>query len=233
MKKHFVLIALAFISYEFLDGGRIQAQHLLTPSNTLNKYQEFNTLTYDSIHIRNNSQDTLFLSWELLQYDSANLSYIDFCSSGNCWLGVPQTGSFPPIPPASFGWAGVHFWTGDIEATASARIWLYKSDSSAIGDTLSYYLHAVSANGFEPNLNQQIGLKIYPNPCINKVFVSSEANAILNNVYLINCLGETVFSQSYTTSSTEIWLDKLPKGVYFIGIRSGESSFCKKIILSD
>lgn len=219
------------IVFNLLNSSSGHTQYVLTPSKTINKYQAFNNLSYDSIHIRNVSTDTLYLNWELLQYDSADGSYIEFCSSGNCWLGVPQSGSFPPIPPSGFGWAGVHFWTGNTSTIAIAKIWLYKRDSIQIGDTLSYYLHGDDGSGVDELYTDKDFFTVYPNPSIGKIHVSFQAEDCDGTISVLNSLGEIVFNQFYQCTDIDIPSSKMNKGIYFVVFENGKRNYCKKIVL--
>ena len=147
------------------------AQTAYSPSVTLIKNQFSDTMTYDSIHITNNSPDTLHLNWELITNDTAAGSFFDFCSSGNCWAGIPNSGSFPPIEPGGFGWAGAHFWTGSMVAVCKAIIRIYDKDHPSASDTITFILNTV-ANGVH-NLNSlNNSISVYPDPASDFIFIT-------------------------------------------------------------
>lgn len=233
MRKSRTFTIYFLLVFTLLYTSNSKAQYSFSPSKTLIKNQSFNSLSYDSIHIANNSSDTLFLNWELLQYDTLGGSYIEFCSSGNCWLGIPATGSFPAIEPGGFGWAGVHFWTASLTVTCTAKIYIYKEHSLTNGDTLTYILNALHGNGIEKNDQLKNSITVYPNPASDKVSILFENNKAEEiPVSLYNILGEIVYSTSCNKSFIEIPLESISKGIYFIKISSGNGDYVKKIVVS-
>lgn len=230
IRKNFFNCLLLVIA--FLFASNVNAQYVLTPSKTLTKYQNFNELTYDSIHIANTSPDTLYMQWQLIQYDTTGGSYLDFCSSGNCWLWVPATGSFPPIAPGKFGWAGVHYWTGNVTATCTTKIWLYKQGSFANGDTITYILHAVNNNSVDENVEVDNLFEVYPNPASDKITIKIANNSFLQKkISLYNIIGEVVYTSILKNTYTDIPLNELGEGMYFLNILSENKTYTKKIVV--
>ncbi|MFZ4398419.1 MAG: T9SS type A sorting domain-containing protein [Bacteroidales bacterium] len=233
MNKNKTSISFFLLVIALLFTSISKAQFTFSPSTTIVNYQILNELSYDSIHIANNSADTLKMKWELLEYDTVGGSYFDFCSTGNCWLAIPASGSFPPIKPGGFGYAGVHLWTGNVVADCSARIWVYKEGNYTAGDTLTYILHAIKGNGIENNNESDNSITVYPNPVSDKVIISlsfnlsEEASLTINNI-----LGEIIFSKTGLTTFTEISLDNISEGLYFLNVISKNKKYVRKIVVS-
>jgi hypothetical protein len=206
-----------------------KAQYSFSPSKTLIKNQTFNNLTYDSIHIANNSSDTLHLSWQKIQFDSIGGTYVDFCASGECYLGIPVSGSFPPIKPGGFGYAGVHLWTGSQPSNCIARIWVYKAGDIAHGDTLTYILHAIPGSGTEIIKDNELTFSLYPNPASEKIYIQTNINNGKDiKISIYNILGEVIYSNSASNTSFNIPLDNISKGIYFLQLESGNKTLVKK-----
>jgi hypothetical protein len=75
------------------------------------------------------------------------------------------------------------------------------------------------------------GLKIYPNPAKNKIFIENRKH-FLEEVYMVNVLGETVRAiKPITATQTEINIADLPQGVYFIKVRAQNHFSTHKIIV--
>jgi hypothetical protein len=233
MNKNKTIIPYFLLLVALLIANISKAQYSFSPSTTIVKYQKLNELSYDSIHIANNSTDTLNLKWELLEYDTVGGSYFDFCSTGNCWLAIPSSGSFPPIKPGGFGYAGVHIWTGNIVADCKARIWVYKEGNYTVGDTLTYILHAINGTGIKDYSESDDSFTVYPNPVSDKVIISSTFNKP-EEVKLIICniLGEVIFSKTGLTALSEISLDNFAEGLYFLNIISNNKKYVNKIVVS-
>ncbi len=75
---------------------------------------------------------------------------------------------------------------------------------------------------------EDLGIKIYPNPVINKLTVElSEHIQLVGNMKLINMQGQTILSLNATSSMLPI----LPKGFYFLRINTNQGLIVKKIIV--
>jgi hypothetical protein len=219
--------------FTFVNVFNSMSQYSYSPSTTLMRNQNYNLVKYDSIHIANNSGAMLSLKWKLIQYDTAGGTYIDFCSSGNCWLGFPDTGSFAPIYPGGFGWAGVHLWTGNSNGNSTAKIWVYKEGFPLTGDTLTFILYAMHGSGIENNNNEKHSVNVFPNPTTDKITIRIKGNISQEaQLSLYNTIGELI-STTYTfKNAIEIPLNNVNNGIYFLNIRTGNSNIVKKIIVS-
>jgi hypothetical protein len=226
MKRPKLFLTLCFVVCCLLSGIRAEAQYSFSPSTLLEKYQPYNMLSYDSIHIANLSADTLHLNWTLLSYDSTAATYLDFCSSGVCFLGFPATGIFPPIVPGGFGYAGAHFWTGIVNATATAKIWVYPQGNVANGDTLTFLLHSQHGSGIEDNGATTESVTLFPNPVNNTLHLSGQAPFTQAKVY--DAQGRCLLTTLLSTSAIDI--STLPRGMYFVQLGSANGSLVKKFI---
>ena len=232
MKKFYTYISYSLFAFALFYAIEGRAQYTFSPSTTLIKYQARNSLTYDSIHIANNSADTLFMKWELLQNDTMGGCYFDFCSSGECWLGIPATGSFAGIKPGGFGWAGVHLWTGNLEVTSTARIYIYKDGYYSTGDTLTYILHSVNGNGIDKKYETDDIITVYPIPASNNLNITIDnKNSVEIPISLYNILGERVYTTKNSKNNLVIPLDKISDGVYFLTIKTDNRNYTKKIVI--
>lgn len=202
------------------------SQYSFSPSATLIKNQDLNTMTYDSIHILNTSSDTINLNWKLITNDTLYNTFFDFCSSGNCWIGIPDSGGFPPIEPGGFGYAGMHFWTGNTPTTATAKIWVYEKGNPTVGDTLTYILTAQTLGVHENSLNDVFS--IGPNPSKGIVAITCKKYKA-ERIFLYNSTGDLLQTFSPTLS---LDLSSFPNGSYFIRVISSAGITSKRILLS-
>ncbi|MCX6232102.1 MAG: T9SS type A sorting domain-containing protein [Bacteroidetes bacterium] len=233
MKKTYLLLRFLLPAFILLLAMQSRAQYVFTPSRTLINYQNYNSLTYDSIHIANNGTDTLKLKWALLSLDTTGGTYFDFCSSGNCWLGVPAAGSFPPIVPGGWGYAGMHLWTGNTLAMSIARIWVYREGNYAVGDTLSFILFAEHQTAVKNNTAANDIITLYPMPASDKVIISiAFATAADSKISIYNSLGGLVFSKTYPEKTIEIPLAQYKEGLYFVSLESGKQQYIKKLLIA-
>jgi len=83
--------------------------------------------------------------------------------------------------------------------------------------------------------NEAVGVTVYPNPSINMVTLSHPSNAYQSFVRIVNSNGKNVLQQlvKANVSKTEINIQQLPKGMYFIQFENDDkqiqvTSFIKK-----
>jgi len=88
--------------------------------------------------------------------------------------------------------------------------------------------------GFEKPKNELSSIRVYPNPFSNNISISG--NILYETkieIHITDISGRNLFVEQLNTSSNfkrNIDLQNLPKGLYFITIRSNNSSITKKII---
>ncbi|MEI6696119.1 MAG: T9SS type A sorting domain-containing protein [Bacteroidota bacterium] len=233
MKNKITSVLFFLFVFACFYANESKAQYSFSPSTTIVKYQNRNSLSYDSIHIANNSNDTLRLHWKLILNDTMGGSYFDFCSTGNCWLGIPASGSFPAIKPGGFGYAGAHFWTANLAVTSTAKIFIYKEGFPTIGDTLTYILHTVNGSGIDTKDEAENLISVYPNPASDRIRISCQNTEIgKTTASFCNMNGAVIFTISSLKALTEIPLDNFAEGIYFITVNFGNRKSVKKIIVS-
>ncbi len=118
----------------------------------------------------------------------------------------------------------------------------FKDDAHTTLDTIPnttihggyYYIDDVSvidctATGIA-EINNNLNISITPNPTQNKISITS--NCKINNITLLNTLGEIVLQQQLNESKNKIILDVavLPKGIYFLKCISHKRNAIKKFV---
>lgn len=192
------------------------AQLNYTPSKTFVMYLNKNKLHYDGIMIHNLSNDTIKLKWSLVSIDTIPGSYFDFCASGDCYLGIPATGSFPNMNPLDSGWAKMHFWTGNITGTCKAVLYVYELGNSENGDTLTYYLHVTEPNTVA-EAKTSVVFSVYPNPANNNICIRMPAETIYR-YYVYDITGKEVISEK-GKGNCNVPLGTLVNGLYVLSVK--------------
>jgi hypothetical protein len=81
------------------------------------------------------------------------------------------------------------------------------------------------------NANSLNGVRIYPNPLINKLNINFEMNrSENNNIQITNTLGQTIYSKDTLTQKQEIDLSFLESGIYYLRVEGFNVSKVFKII---
>ncbi|MCX6230134.1 MAG: T9SS type A sorting domain-containing protein [Bacteroidetes bacterium] len=232
MNRNKILIIFFLFAFAMQTSYNSNAQYTITPSDTINVYQDFNLIAYYSVNINNTTSDSLQMHWRTLQYDTTGGTYFDFCASGICYTGFPLTGSFPIIAPGGHGWAGAHFRTGNIPVSVTAKV-LLTEGLSETGDTVTFILHATNTAGLENIKSVENPFSIYPNPVKDKISIKSNSDkAVEIRILLYNILGEIIYDNKGRSSLTEIPVEKIPEGIYLLKIRSGSKDYVKKVVVS-
>ena len=227
MKNLYLSLTILTAGTIFLATPDTYAQFTFSPSTTLLKNQALNSMTYDSISVTNNSTGALSLNWELISADSISGTYFDFCASGNCFVGIPDTGSFPDIAPSQYGYIGMHFWTGSVPVTCIAKVRVYDQNNTAMGDTVTFVLNA-GANGILDHNYTNFQPLIYPNPSNGMIYIEDHENWV-NSTSLFNEQGIMLFSCRNSTNLVD--LTEFPSGIYYLEVITRDGNACQQVIV--
>lgn len=101
------------------------------------------------------------------------------------------------------------------------------------GGGVSVYMHNNPALGFQNISGLQSGFMIAPNPATDQCTIQLRnfSSANKNQLSVMNYLGQTVFSKSFSTERITFNTHNLPAGVYMIHILSSEKSFSGKLVV--
>jgi hypothetical protein len=78
-------------------------------------------------------------------------------------------------------------------------------------------------------ISQQMKLKVYPNPTDNFVIVELDTHKE-TTITILNNLGQAIHTQHSTNNRTQVSLEKLPAGIYYLHIHDGFHSAIQQII---
>lgn len=83
--------------------------------------------------------------------------------------------------------------------------------------------------GLKENSSNTINFNVYPNPAINSINVTLENNKTAESITLINTLGQQLKT---TLNSNEIKVFDIPKGIYYLEVKTGNQIGRKPVIIS-
>ncbi len=160
------------------------------------------TLNFTFFDFRTNPPgDTLFL------YDGA--------SSASPLIGK-YTGNFGP--------------TGLVTSSAGVISIRQKSDgfSNDPGFAVNWSCSLVGVDEVNDLANQ---ILVYPNPAQNVINIQNNAAEQINEVIMFNTIGEMVLSQYVYETKFSIGVNDLPRGIYFLNIKTENQVITKKVII--
>jgi len=238
MKKIITYQSIFLFSFLGLVNNAKSQTYAFSPGKTFIVNQGLNDLWYGGIEWTNNSAQTLVLHWQKIKVDTMGGSYFDMCASGNCYLGIPDSGSYNVYPtlPGQIGWLKMHFWSGSVPAICVAKIYVYEASFPNSGDTLTFILNVNQANGISQNDSDE-KFDVYPNPANENLIIDFTNNNFEQPIELsiINSLGQSVYLKKFNSfSKNNIDVSALANGVYIIQLMNDKKEFLqtKKIIIN-
>jgi OOP family OmpA-OmpF porin len=76
------------------------------------------------------------------------------------------------------------------------------------------------------------GISIYPNPVNDKLVVKSSEFRSKTEIIIYNLIGEKIYDSEIRNAKTEIDVSTLPKGIYFVQLKSEKKTSSQKFIIS-
>ncbi|MBL1279526.1 MAG: T9SS type A sorting domain-containing protein [Fluviicola sp.] len=126
---------------------------------------------------------------------------------------IGTAGGFSPTAQGSLSWS-----IGEIET---------ETYTTVDGQFTTGYQQVYDSTLSVTKVNQEISLRVYPNPCQNTISIEAESLLGRCSVSIIDCQSKIVLEKTiYLESSKKEILDltKLVKGYYFIKIRLIDSN---------
>jgi len=162
------------------------------------------------INIKNNSNRTLDLRWEI---DRANLPAgwsIQICDK-TCHTLEGKTMAFSLAPNETLNNFRVVFNPNGSEGVASVEIQLYEANNRNQTETTANFT-ASSQSHFATKTNPQ---RIYPNPAVEYIMLEDDDN-VVKHLEIFNVMGRKIDEFVVSTSAQKFDVSNLPKGMYMV-----------------
>lgn len=226
MKKF--LLAL-FIVLSGLATAQNKKTYSITPSHVLVDKATLNTKNDFKIYMENLTDDTLILNWQLISKEVVKGWDYSACAYGICYFEIPDSVcTMLPIIPNESGFISFIVDPKEYIGTAKLTYYLYDVKSPSAKDTITFIITAEDLNGIRTDVLAN-AWSMYPNPTSEKVSIKiDQPIAAGSSIAVINIVGQTVYQSSLNSSLTEISVNSLPAGVYFIRYNSGVGNFSAK-----
>lgn len=201
-----------------------------SPDTVEGSYADYE-LAHDYIYVNNNSGVDITINFTLLSNTCvSNGWYNTLCSSYTCYPGVPSSGTLGTIPNGGQGYFAYQCEFDGISGYGEMRIRVYENGNPSNADTLTYLYHAYSTAGLG-NTGGDPDINIYPNPVTD--FINIQLTNVTNSgtITIANAEGKKCLSQKIDDQIGPIDLSNLPKGIYFITIKTSIKEVTKRVII--
>lgn len=122
--------------------------------------------------------------------------------------------------------AGMYGFCGAICFSAPPVLLCYERDGNLLFDNPSYD-NCIEYPLGTTELEQEIGVSIYPNPTADIVTITSKETIDNYSIYSIN--NQLILTKKNNSNFVEVPFVNLPSGVYFVKITTSKGSILKKI----
>ena len=114
----------------------------------------------------------------------------------------------------------------------------YRVRAKLVGGSVSNYSNEACAVAFDVSTSVDVKLsnqvKLYPNPASKNFMISFEGvNICANKAEIINVVGQKVAEQNLSSTTTEMSLQNLKAGLYYVRIQSDKGTIVKKLVIEN
>ncbi|MGB0888454.1 MAG: T9SS type A sorting domain-containing protein [Vicingaceae bacterium] len=159
------------------------------------------------------------MGWTDNSNDEHGFALIHSYSSGGNILGEKKIGENITNSSVNYLYVGTSY---DVTAYAY-KYDMLSAPSNIITDV------AKNTTGINEHLLYKTSLTLYPNPSFG--IVNVKANTMIENIDILNLMGQSVFQEKVMQKNFNTNLNYLPKGIYLINTRFKEGIVTQKLVL--
>ncbi len=231
MKKIYLVFALALIV------APANAQNFTyDPGQSVDTQLSTNSYSDANIEITTPTVQAIQYKWQLISNDIPIGWTYSLCDYTNCYPGIPHDGTMTEITATEAangtnGFFKITINPNDIEASATAKIYVYDSQDITMGDTIEFNFTHVIPLSVETETTQAIS--IYPNPANAQLNIQNTSKNSITNLSIYNVAGKIMYDSKLLGNSTEsIDISKYASGVYFVSyIGSNNIKRTEKLVI--
>ncbi len=213
-----------FAAFLLLSGWSAQAQIVLLSNDTVytaGPATEFEIVAY--ANVRNTSESPATLRWVKLntQVTAGWLSTI--CDVNLCYPDNVDSADFT-LAGNSIGNVDGHFYPNNIVGNGTLRVRVYEISNPSNSVIVTFI---GSTTGASVNNLSKPGLKVYPVPTDNQLFIEATAAFEYADIEIYNMIGKKVAQFKSNGLKSRISVGHLPKGQYIIRMNNGQTVLTK------
>jgi hypothetical protein len=228
INRHLYLGSLAVVVLLASAGELFAQQYQVVPNDSIVSNTPFNDLTHFNITQTNLSGNKLVFSWRQISLSVPAGWTANLCDNGNCYTDFPVSGTMDTVYKGDYGLMSVGVDPGQISGKAVIRYELWEAGSPGQKDTLTWIITAGSSTGLKETTSD-LPLFIYPNPVVHELV---NIRALADMDFSLNDLsGKQIQAGTLKKGLNAIPVKNLPKGNYFINVRSKEGQFFTQTLI--
>jgi hypothetical protein len=243
-----ILLSITISAQTTIQLKDIGTNQTLTPNAIVQRTTFASSTSKVSFDIKNTSNTAQ--TYNVKRYDVVlNKSNVDtaaayFCFAGNCY---GKTTTISPTPlrlqalkSASDTSALFYILIADLDEATKVGLSLIKYtffNVNNANDSVQISVRYNTANVGISSSNKELGsLDIFPNPATdNAILKIISHNAFEGKLGIYNALGAVVSERHISLiegkNNVQLNLENLPQGIYFVNVRTNESSVTKRLII--
>ena len=149
------------IFFGFSTSLALAQDFSFSPGPDLDGQMDVDGYGVHQIDIVNESEDTLWLTWRMIENTMPAAWDVNLCDNVLCYGEMPNMADMNPIAPDSAGFIRITTYPQNFAGSGEMHFWIYKTGSPQDHSTITFTLSAgVSASR---DLNEA-ALGVYPNP---------------------------------------------------------------------
>lgn len=231
MKKLYILL-IALFTLNVANAQGWQSQNPSPQGNQLNciKFVDANigyAVGYWGTILKTTNGGAL---WTSQSSGTAKWLYSVYFTDANTGYTVGQNGTILKTTD------GGTLWTTQTSGTLNGLCSVYFTDAKA-GYAVGFsgtILKTNNGGGYpfavDDLSTNSTHLKIYPNPCIDKIAIDASEKSIPSNLSILNLKGQELLKQTVNKTSTQIDISTLQSGVYLVRLTNDRKVAVGKII---
>lgn len=163
------------------------------------------------VDLLNNSADSLYLSWRLVENTLPESWSITLCDNVACYGGLPTTADMDPFAAGDSAFIKLDINPGLVEGSGLIRFRIYEFGSQADYETLTFHISTYPTYTFSP---LPLETKLWPNPANTTLHVGNSATAPMQ-LSIFDQQGR-LCDRSLIPANTDAAIDvrHLPEGLY-------------------
>lgn len=174
------------------------------------------------IHFTNSGKDTVILKWRPVQKDlGAGWDY-SICDYGNCYAGIPESGTMRELPPDTIGFMALNLHTDNGAGPGLVKIFVYKEGTPDVGDTLTWIVNYLQA-GVKDDLRKFSYVSVYPSPTWNSLKCTTGSDILIRSITLYRVDGKKALALSgLNVRDYQIDVSDLSAGMYIAHLQTSD-----------